>query len=361
LVDGYDGLIILNPSEQTLFRYGQLNVRRKSFEKKILETVREPAETLDGVRVTLLANIESANDLQQSREAGADGVGLYRTEYLFLQTEVIPSEEMQFQAYQHVADYFGKDQVVIRTMDLGGDKPPGSAYPGLISEANPFLGFRAIRFCLENPGLFKDQLRAILRASAYGNVKIMFPMISGTEELDRALEMAEEAKQELRDRNIPFNEEIEMGSMIEIPSAAIAADLLAKRCDFFSVGTNDLIQYLLAVDRVNTKTAHLYEPTHPAVLRTLKSVFDAAHAAGIKSAICGEVAGDPILVPLLLGLGADELSASPALLPTVKYLIQHMKMSDAVKLAKDSLKAEDPKEIAAACLAFYQARVVEPE
>lgn len=354
LVDGYDGVVIINPTEQTLFRYGKLQLQRKSFEKRMLASVRQPAQTLDKRKITLLANIDSAEDVERAREAGAEGVGLFRTEYLFFQNEVVPSEEMQYASYRRVAEYFGAEPVVIRTMDIGGDKPVRWTNFGSEPESNPFLGFRAIRFCLENIALFKDQLRAILRASVHGNVRLMFPMISGAEELDRALVVLEEAKAELRSRSVPFNAKMQVGSMIEIPSAALTGDILAEKCDFFSVGTNDLIQYLLAVDRVNTRTAHLYEPTHPAVLRALKSIFDAAHEARIKVSVCGEMAGDPILAPLLLGLGADELSMAPSNLPGVKYFVQHMKSTDAAKLARDALKTRDPKAIAARALEFYK-------
>jgi phosphoenolpyruvate-protein phosphotransferase (PTS system enzyme I) len=359
IVDGYDGVLVVNPSEQTLFRYGKLQLQRKSFEKRMLAGVRQPAQTLDRRKVPLLANIDSADDLGRARDGGAEGVGLFRTEYLFLQAEVMPTEEMQYQAYRRVAEFFGQEPVVIRTMDLGGDKPVRWASFGDVPESNPFLGFRAIRFCLENINLFKDQLRAILRSSVHGNVRLMFPMISGAEELERALEVLEQARQELRQRGQPFDPKMQVGSMIEIPSAAIAADILAQKCDFFSVGTNDLIQYLLAVDRVNTRTAHLYEPTHPAVLRTLKTIFDAAHDAGIKAAVCGEMAGDPVMVPLLLGLGADELSVAPSNLPAVKYLVQNMKIADAVRLARDGLRNRDPKATAAHALEFYKQRVGE--
>jgi len=219
------------------------------------------------------------------------------------------------------------------------------------------MGFRAIRFCLEHVDLFKNQLRAILLASAHGNVRIMYPMISGAEELDRANAVLLECKDELKKRRQPFDEKLSIGSMIEIPSAATTADILAQKCDFFSVGTNDLIQYLLAIDRVNDRIAHLYEPTHPAVLRTLKYIVDEAHRAKIKVAVCGEMAGDPVYVPLLLGLGVDELSMSPALLPAVKYLVRAMKLAEARKLAREALEMDDPKKIHAKFDAFYRARV----
>ncbi len=357
IVDGYDGLVVVNPCEQTLFRYGKLQLRRRTLEKRMLASARQPAETLDHCKVALLANIESADEVERSREAGAEGVGLFRTEYLFLQTDFAPSEEVQYAAYRKVAEFYGSQPVVIRSIDLGGDKPVRWATFGETPEANPFLGYRAIRFCLENIPIFKTQLRAVLRASAHGNVRLMFPMISGVTELERALAILEETRDELRARGLPFNPKMQVGSMIEIPSAALVSDVLARKCDFFSIGTNDLIQYLLAVDRVNPRTAHLYEPTHPAVLRTLKSVFDAAHAAGIKAAVCGEMAGDPVLVPVLLGLGADELSVSPASLTGVKYLVQNMTMSDAVTLAEAALRNPDPQAVAGEALEFYKARI----
>jgi len=336
-----------------------LQLERRNFEKKLLESARQPAQTLDKRRYTLLANIDSVDDLERAREAGAEGVGLFRTEYLFLQTEVAPTEEVQYLAYRQVADFYGQSPVVIRTMDLGGDKPLHWEQYTIEPESNPFLGFRAIRFCLENPGVFKEQLRAILRASAHGNVQVMFPMISGVEELDRARELLDEAKAELRAKGQAFNADIKVGSMIEIPSAALVADALAAKCDFFSIGTNDLIQYLLAVDRGNPRTAHLYEPTHPAVLRTLRHIFDAAHEAGIKVSVCGEMASDPVLVPLLMGLGVDELSMAPASLPAVSYLIQRTRLSDANRLAREAIRSGDPKGTLAAAIDFYKDRVRE--
>jgi phosphotransferase system enzyme I (PtsI) len=357
IVDGYDGVVILNPTEQTLFRYGKLQQQRKSVQSRIMEVNRLPAETLDGVPVALLANIEKSDETGLVKECFAAGVGLFRTEFLFLNATSIPTEEEQFEAYRAVAEALKPDPVVIRTLDIGGDKASSGGTPYIEPEANPFLGFRAIRFCLENPEFFKIQLRAILRASAFGQVQIMYPMISGVEEVVRANALLAETKAELRDRGVPFDEEMAVGSMIEIPSAASTVDLICRHVDFLSVGTNDLIQYLLAIDRVNNRIAHLYEPTHPAVLRTLRLVFTEARRRRVPVGVCGEMAGDPVFTPLLLGLGASSLSMTPPLVPAVKYLIRHMKMSDARRLAKEVLKMDDAKEIQARFDAFYRERI----
>jgi phosphotransferase system enzyme I (PtsI) len=357
LVDGYEGVVIVNPTEQTLFRYGRIQTEKKSFESRLQAASRLPSETLDGVHVVLLANLEKVEENGSGRDSQAEGVGLFRTEYLYLNSSRLPGEDEQFASYRAVVAAFAPNPVVIRTLDLGGDKPL-EGVPGLTHhETNPFLGFRAIRLCLEHPELFKEQLRAILRASAFGRVRMMYPMISGVDELARANAILEEAKEELRKRKVEFDEKMEVGSMIEIPSAAATVDLLARHCQFFSIGTNDLIQYLLAIDRGNDRIAHLYEPTHPAVLRTIKSVVDDAHRRHLPVAVCGEMAGDPIFAPLLLGLGIDELSMAPPSLPAVKYLIRAMKMSDAKKLAADALAMSDPKEIYAMAEAFYTTRV----
>jgi len=357
LVDGYEGVVVVNPSEQTLFRYGRIQTEKKTYESRLMTASRLPAETLDGVHVPLLANIEKVDEAAQAKECHAEGVGLFRTEYLYLNSSHLPGEEEQFATYKAVAEAFAPQPVVIRTLDLGGDKPM-ETIPGLIHhETNPFLGFRAIRLCLEHPEMFKEQLRAILRASAFGKVRMMYPMISGVEELSRANAVLAEAREELRRRGERFDEKMEVGSMIEIPSAAATADILAQRCQFFSIGTNDLIQYLLAIDRGNDHIAHLYEPTHPAVLRTIKRVVDDAHQHRLLVAVCGEMAGDPIYAPLLLGLGVDELSMSPPSLPAVKYFVRAMKMSDARQLATEALALSDPKEIYARAEEFYKARV----
>ncbi|HTJ77458.1 MAG TPA: phosphoenolpyruvate--protein phosphotransferase [Rariglobus sp.] len=357
LVDGYEGVVILNPSEQTLFRYGKIQRQKKGFEQRLLDANRQPAVTLDGTTITLRANIEKVDEVALVKDYFADGVGLFRTEYLYLSASRIPSEQEQYLAYKTVAEKLAPAPVVIRTLDLGGDKPMAGAAHLFPKEDNPFLGYRAIRFCLDNPEIFKDQLRAILRASAHGVVHLMYPMISGREELARANAVLDECKAELKAKKLAFDPKLVVGTMIEIPSAAMTADLLAKDCDFFSVGTNDLIQYLLAIDRGNNRIAHLYEPTHPAVIRTLKNVIDEAHKNKIKVSVCGEMAGDAIYAPLLIGLGVDELSMTPPLLPAVKYLVRSMKLSDAKKLADEALKMTSPKEIYALCDTFYRARV----
>jgi phosphotransferase system enzyme I (PtsI) len=293
----------------------------------------------------------------QVKAYAAQGIGLYRTEYLFLNAARIPTEQEQFLAYKEVAEAIAPLPVIIRTLDLGGDKPMAGNPDLFPKENNPFMGFRAIRFCLEHQEIFKDQLRAILRASAHGKVRVMYPMISGSEELLRANAVLEECRVDLRSKGVAFDEKMEVGAMIEIPSAAVTADILAKDCAFFSVGTNDLIQYLLAIDRVNDRIAHLYEPTHPAVVRTLKHIVDEAHKQRVPVGVCGEMAGDPVFTPLLLGLGFDALSMSPAWLPTVKYLVRAMSMADARALAAEALTLQSPKEIYARCDAFYRARV----
>jgi len=357
IVDGYDGVIIINPSEQTLFRYGQIRIQKTSFEQRLMEANRQPAMTLDGVSIKLLANIEKVEETKIVKEYLAEGVGLFRTEYLYLSSARMPSEQEQFVAYKAVAEAIAPHPVVIRTLDLGGDKQM-TGKPDLFPvEDNPFMGFRAIRFCLENTAIFKEQLRAILLASSFGTVKLMFPMISGSEELARAQAVLEECKIELKARGQHYDEHMEVGTMIEIPSAAMTADVLAKQCAFFSIGTNDLIQYTIAIDRVNNRIAHLYEPTHPAVVRLLKRVVEEAHKAGIPAAVCGEMAGDPVYVPLLLGLGVDELSMTPPLIPAVKYIIRSIAMKDARQLAEDALALSSGKEIFALCDAFYRERV----
>lgn len=356
LLDGYNGIVIVNPTEQTLFEYGQLVRKQLSLQEELSELRDKPAVTLDGRKVILSANLETPEDVENVRLSGAEGVGLYRTEYLFINRDALPSEEDQFQAYHKVALALKGQPVIIRTLDLGGDKFLSSLQ--IPQEMNPFLGWRAIRFCLQELDVFRAQLRAILRASAVGNVKIMYPMISGVEELNQANALLEECKQELLAEGKPFDANLDIGAMIEIPSAALAADSLAKRVQFFSLGTNDLVQYSLAVDRMNEKIAHLYEPSHPAILRLIQMTVEAAHRKGLWAGVCGEMAGDPAMVPLLLGLGVDELSCSPPLVPQIKKLVRQIKQSEAEALVKQAFECDSGTEIHA--LSLQLARKVAP-
>ena len=350
LLDGFNGIVILNPTDQTLFEYGQIIRNQVSLEEKLKDIQGHPAVTIDGHRVVLSANVEQPADAVEVRANGAEGVGLFRTEYLFINRETMPTEEEQFQAYHGMATVLHPQPVVIRTLDLGGDKC--LTHLGMPTEMNPFLGWRAIRYCLQEKVVFRSQLRAILRASAAGNIKMMYPMISGVDELIQANALVEECKAELRVEKIPFDENLEIGAMIEIPSAVMVADALARRLQFLSLGTNDLIQYTLAVDRMNERVAHLYDPTHPAIIRLIKATVDAAHKNKIWVGVCGEMAGDPVLTALLLGLGVDELSAAPPLVPPVKFMIRRLKMKEARELAAFALDCESSAEILARCQAL---------
>lgn len=343
LIDGYNGMVILNPTDQTLFEYGQLVQKQANLEDKLRDVKDQLPITLDGHRITLSANIEQPTDVELVKANGAEGVGLFRTEYLYLSRDTLPSEEEQYQAYRQVAAALKPNPVIIRTLDLGGDKflSPLKLPP----EMNPFLGWRAIRFCLQEKAIFYQQLRAILRASVEGNVKILYPMICCLDELLQANALLEECRNQLRKENQPMDENMEVGVMVEVPSAALITETLARYVDFFSIGTNDLIQYSLAVDRLNEKIAHLYEPTHPAIVRLIKMTVDAAHRHGIWVGVCGEMAGDPDLTPLLLGLGVDELSAANSLVPQIKYLIRRLNLAEAKELADFALQCESATTI----------------
>jgi phosphoenolpyruvate-protein phosphotransferase (PTS system enzyme I) len=343
LLDGYNGLVILNPSDQTLYEYGQLVQKQVHLKDKLKEIVADRAVTIDGQHITLSANIGQASDIEAVKQSGGEGVGLFRTEYLFLNRETLPTEEEQYQAYREVAAALQPDPVVIRTLDLGGDK--FAANISMPAEMNPFLGWRAIRFCLQEKDIFRSQLRAILRASVEGNIKMMYPMVSCLSEFENATAMVYEYQRELDREGIPYNHDLEIGVMIEIPAAALIADTLGKRAKFFSVGTNDLIQYSLAVDRLNEKIAHLYEPAHPAILNLISITAKAGRKNGIWTGVCGEMASDLAMVPLLLGLGVDELSVAPAYLPQVKFLIRHLKLADAQELAQWALQCENGADI----------------
>jgi phosphoenolpyruvate-protein phosphotransferase (PTS system enzyme I) len=347
LLDGYHGLLVLNPTDQTLWEYGQLLQRQSDFEAKLRVIREEPAVTLDGLRLILSANMERGGDIEAVQASGAEGVGLFRTEFLFLNRETLPTEGEQLEVYRSVAEALKPQPVVIRTLDLGGDK--FMSHLNVPQQINPFLGWRAIRFCLQEKGIFKAQLRAILRASTVGNIKMMYPMISGLEEMKQANAILEECREELRAEGVPFDPALEVGAMIEVPSAVLIADALAQHAKFFSIGTNDLIQYSLAVDRLNERITHLYEPTHPAILQLIKITVDAAHRNNLWVGICGEMAGDPSLVPLLVGLGVDELSAAVSVVPRVKFLIRRLKMKEARELAEFALRCDSAVEIQARC------------
>jgi phosphotransferase system enzyme I (PtsI) len=359
LVDGYEGHVIVNPSKETLYKYGKLKDERTSIEERMLVLSKEASLTQDGYQVQLMANIESAAEAKKALELGADGVGLFRTEFLFMNARSLPTEDAHFRAYRDSVEAMKGLPVVIRTLDLGGDKVPSSSEYDMVEEANPFLGYRAIRYCLGHTDVFITQLRAILRASAHGDIRIMYPMISGAFELEQANEILEQAKAELRKEGVPFNEDIVSGAMIEIPSAAIACDTLVEESSFFSIGTNDLIQYMMAVDRLNDRVAHLYEPTHPAVIRTLDMIVKAAKGGGLSVSVCGEMAGDPVMVPLLVGLGIDTLSVTVGSLPNVKFVVQNMKISEARDLAKEALLEHDASKTYERLLGFYNSLMAE--
>jgi phosphotransferase system enzyme I (PtsI) len=355
LLDGNDGCLIVHPTPEILTHYAEIESRRAKVTARLKELRETTSTTRDGRHIVLSANIELPEDVEAVAANGAEGIGLYRTEFLYLNRTTLPTEDEQYEIYQRVAERVRPNPLIIRTFDLGGDKlAPGTV--DITDELNPFLGWRAIRFCLENVEIFKTQLRAILRASVVGNVKIMFPMISGLDELRRAIAILGECKEELRSAKIDAAQKVEVGAMVEIPSAAICASVLAPEVDFFSIGTNDLIQYALAVDRVNEKIAHLYEPTHPAVLRLLKMIADAGHAHNIWVGVCGEMAGDIALVPLLLGIGVEELSAAAILVPRVKRAVQSLSIPECRELVEETFKLNTASEILARCLELADKR-----
>lgn len=343
IVDGGMGRVIVNPDEETLRVYQQELDKLKGISSKFLTVKDLPAVTIDGKSIGMVANIELAEEVFSAKLHGAEGIGLYRTEFFYMNRQDLPSEEEHYQAYKYVAQEMNPYPVIIRTLDLGGDKFLSPIE--LPSQMEPFLGWRAIRFCLARPEIFRVQLRAILRASVHGKLKLMYPMISGIEELKQANKILNEVKEDLRNEGISFNNEIEVGAMIEVPSAAITADILASEVDFFSIGTNDLIQYSLAVDRTNEKVAYLYEPAHPAVLRLIKNIIEAAHNAGIWVGVCGEMAGEAALALILLGLGIDEFSMPPLAIPEIKYIIRSVTLAQAQEVAQGAMRLFGGREV----------------
>jgi phosphotransferase system enzyme I (PtsI) len=343
IVDGNRGKVLISPSEESLGTYSLEVERYANFTRGLLRFKDLPAVTIDGHSVTLSANIESHEEVDSVVEHGAHGIGLYRTEFIYIGREGLPTEEEQYLIYRSVASAVSPGPVIIRTMDLGGDKFMSDFESP--KEMNPYLGWRGIRFCLARKDIFRTQLRAILRASASGDVKIMYPMISGLDELLDANAVLEDVKKELRSEGREFDESCEIGIMIETPAAVMIAPELARHASFFSIGSNDLIQYALAADRGNEKVAYLYEPLHPAVLRFIKRTIDAARDAGIWVGLCGEMSSDVVCAFVLLGLGIDELSASPYIVPEIKEMIRSVYFSEAKELAARALETADPSRI----------------
>jgi phosphotransferase system enzyme I (PtsI) len=343
IVDGRTGVVLAGADEETTGAYVRQRDAQIEEQEQGKAAAQQPAKTTDGHQVEIVANIADAQSAELALGFGAEGVGLFRTEYLFLNRKSIPTEEEQYQDYRAVADVLGDRPLIIRTLDIGGDKQ--LPYLDFGQEMNPFLGWRAIRMCLDKPEIFEPQLRALLRASVDRNVQIMYPMVATLEEVLRAREVMDKVKAELTQEGVPFDGQTEVGIMIEIPSAALMADVLATAVDFFSIGTNDLIQYTMACDRVNERVAYLYDPLHPAVLRLIKGVIDAAHSEKKWVGMCGEMAGDLEAIPFLLGLGLDEFSMNAPAIPAAKRLIRSLSMSEAEKTAESALAMKTAQEV----------------
>jgi phosphotransferase system enzyme I (PtsI) len=343
IVDGCDGFIIINPEPEVLKRYEEKKRHFEILEEDLLREAKLPAVTLDHHKIEIGANIEFVEEIPSAIMHGAEGIGLYRTEFIYINKEQLPTEEEHFSIYKRVIEGQGIQWSTIRTFDLGGDKFISD--PKLAKEMNPVMGLRAIRFCLKEVELFKVQLRAILRASAYGKTRILFPMISALEEIRHVKKIFSEVKEDLLLRHIPVGKNIELGIMIEVPSAVVIADSLAKEVDFFSIGTNDLIQYTLAIDRVNERVTYLYDPLHPAILKLIKMVVEAAHKAGIRVAMCGEMAGEPAYTLILLGFGLDELSMNPLAIPRVKKIVREATLEESKALLDSVLAFTTAEEI----------------
>ncbi|MFU0782009.1 MAG: Phosphoenolpyruvate-protein kinase (PTS system EI component in bacteria) [Thermoanaerobacterium thermosaccharolyticum] len=343
IVDGNEGIVIINPSDDILKEYEDKLNKYKIKIEKLKELKDLPAVTTDGKQSMLVANIGTPKDVDGALKNGAEGIGLFRTEFLYMNRNDFPSEEEQFEAYKYVAEKMNGKPVTIRTLDIGGDKK--LPYLNMPDEMNPFLGYRAIRLCLDEIEMFKTQLRALLRASAYGNILIMYPMISSVVEVRKANAILNEVKEELDAKGIKYDKNIKVGIMVEIPSAAVTADILAKEVDFFSIGTNDLCQYTLAVDRMNERIKDYYKPFNPAILRLIKNVIDASHKEGIFTAMCGEMAGDPLTTVILLGLGLDEFSMSASSIPNIKNIIRNVSYEKTKEFTEMVLNMSTPDEI----------------
>jgi len=343
IIDGIEGKVLIQPDEKTLDYYRRLQEKYYESERQLTDMRDLPCVSADGKEIELSANLEFADEVESVGAHGARGIGLYRTDFIFLARSELPEEEEQYQEYLKIVAGIAPDPVIIRTMDLGGDKLPQSIL--IPPEENPFLGWRAIRISLQRKEIFRVQLRAILRVSAHGHVKILFPMISGLDEVRECISELEKTKDELRKEKIPFDDDIEIGVMIEVPSAAVLADKIAREVDFLSIGTNDLVQYLLAVDRGNERIAYLYKHLHPAVLRTIKQIIKDGHQEGVWVGMCGEMAGDPLSTLVLLGLDLDEFSVNPHAVPEIKRIIRSVTYEEAVRIANKVLKFEKASEV----------------
>ena len=352
IVDGETGQVFINPDDETVARYEDLLEKYECFKKSLSEIRGMSTVTLDGVEIELAANVASPKDLDDVFKNDGEAIGLYRTEFLYLDSSLLPPEDLQFEDYKNVVEAMEGRPVIIRTLDIGGDKKLD--YLAIPEEENPFLGYRAIRLCLDRQEIFKVQLRAILRASAFGCVRILFPMISSLEELREAKKILEETKEELRTEGIPFDESVQSGIMVEVPSAAILSDYFAKEVDFFSIGTNDLIQYTVAVDRGNEKLSHLYSQFHPAVLRLIKTVIDNGREAGIWVGMCGESAGDPKLIPVLLGMGLKEFSMTASSILQARWIIRNLRKSDLEQAAEKVLSLPTAEDVEHYCTSLLQ-------
>lgn len=343
IVDGLNGEVHINPTEEVIESYKEESSKFADQKAEWAKLVNEPSVSQDGYHVELAANIGTPADLEGVRNNGGEGIGLYRTEFLYMGRNELPTEDEQFESYKSVLEGMDGKPVVVRTLDIGGDKE--LPYLNLPHEMNPFLGFRAIRLCLEETDLFKVQLRALLRASKYGNLKIMFPMISNLEEFRQAKALLMEVKEQLLEEGVEVSDKIEVGIMVEIPSTAVLADQFAKEVDFFSIGTNDLIQYTMAADRMNEQVSYLYQPYNPAILRLIKMVIDAAHKEGKWAGMCGEMAGDEIAIPILLGLGLDEFSMSATSILPARSQLKNLSKKDMESLAEEVLQLSTNEEV----------------
>ena len=343
VIDGNEGKVLIQPDEKTINHYRKLQEKYYDTNRKLDEIRDLKCLTIDGKEIELSANLEFSDEAESVKSHGAKGVGLYRTDYIYLTKKELPTEEEQFQEYRKIVKKISPDPVIIRTMDLGGDKLPKSFL--IPPQENPFLGWRAIRISLDRKDIFETQLRAILRASGAGNVKILFPMISGLDEVHECKKAVENAKSELQKEGIKYDLDIEIGVIIEVPSAALLADKIAKEVDFLSIGTNDLVQYLLAVDRGNERIAYLYQHLHPAILRMIKQIIMAGHQEGVWVGMCGEMASDPLSTLILIGMDLDEFSVSPIAVPEIKKIIRSTEYREAARIAKKVLQFDRPSEV----------------